>query len=551
MATCNPMGAGKWQDRYSESLRGRHCLIIPDNDPATKEFPDGGKGRYHARQVAQSLHGKAASVKIVDLVKLMPGLPEKGDVSDFLDLGGLLNDVEELAKETAEWTPSSNGNGVTTLNTLTRTPPSEEIEPPIVLPEWPDPLDEAAYFGLAGEIVRGVEKETEADPAAMLMQLLVAFGNIIGRTAYGQVGDAFHYTNEFLLLIGQTSAARKGTAWTEIKRFLRPIDEEWFRRQGPGLSSGEGLIYHVRDKVMGKEPIKDKGGRVTEYQDVITDHGVEDKRLLIVETEFARALQVMRREGTTLNSVVREAFDGGLIRSLTKGFPYQATGAHISIIGHITADELHKLLASTDLANGFTNRFLWIACRRARLLPFGGHPDDNMVIGFQNRLEAAVEFARAIGHVSWTKPAMKLWEDSYAGLVEPRSGAIANVVNRAEAHALRMAVITALINRKSAIELPHLQASLAMVGYSERSAGFILGDRLGDPEETAIMAYLQCKPSGATRTEIRRDVFHDNKPAHHVRIKLAALLKNGLARSESVPTAGRSQERWFLTPPHT
>ena len=81
LATCNPMGAGKWKNSFSEFLKGRHCRIIQDNDE---------KGRQHALQVAQSLQGKAASVKVIEL----PGLPEKGDVSDWLASG---HDAKELA----------------------------------------------------------------------------------------------------------------------------------------------------------------------------------------------------------------------------------------------------------------------------------------------------------------------------------------------------------------------------------------------------------------------------------------------------------------------
>ena len=86
VATCNAMGAGKWQDRYSDCLKDRHCRIIPDNDD---------KGRRHAWQVAQSLQGKAASVKIVEL----PGLPEKGDVSDWIASGGTGKQLDELAEQ--------------------------------------------------------------------------------------------------------------------------------------------------------------------------------------------------------------------------------------------------------------------------------------------------------------------------------------------------------------------------------------------------------------------------------------------------------------------
>lgn len=94
IATCNPGGAGKWKDSYSEALRGRHCRIIPDNDLS---------GRNHAQQVALSLQGKAASVKVVEL----PLLPEKGDVNDFLDSGRTTADLDELARQTEEWKPAA------------------------------------------------------------------------------------------------------------------------------------------------------------------------------------------------------------------------------------------------------------------------------------------------------------------------------------------------------------------------------------------------------------------------------------------------------------
>jgi putative DNA primase/helicase len=63
-ATTNPMGAGTWRDAYSEALRGARVVILPDNDDP---------GRRHVQQVAQSLQGKAASIKVVQL----PWLPEK------------------------------------------------------------------------------------------------------------------------------------------------------------------------------------------------------------------------------------------------------------------------------------------------------------------------------------------------------------------------------------------------------------------------------------------------------------------------------------------
>jgi hypothetical protein len=81
--TTNPGGAGKWSKNYSETLLGAHVVIVPDNDEA---------GQEHAASVASSLQGKAATVRIVNL----PGLPPKGDVSDWLAAGGTRKQLEEL-----------------------------------------------------------------------------------------------------------------------------------------------------------------------------------------------------------------------------------------------------------------------------------------------------------------------------------------------------------------------------------------------------------------------------------------------------------------------
>ncbi len=94
IATCNPMGAGKWRRGYAESLRGRKCVIVPDNDDP---------GRQHGQEVALSLHGVAASIRVVEL----PGLPEKGDVSDFLDLGGTIDQIRVFADAAQEWMPAA------------------------------------------------------------------------------------------------------------------------------------------------------------------------------------------------------------------------------------------------------------------------------------------------------------------------------------------------------------------------------------------------------------------------------------------------------------
>lgn len=89
VATSNVGGAGKWRDEYSLHLRGRNVVLLPDNDES---------GRQHCQSIAESLRGVAASVRWVDL----PGLEEKGDVSDWLDDGGTADELRKLATEAGQ-----------------------------------------------------------------------------------------------------------------------------------------------------------------------------------------------------------------------------------------------------------------------------------------------------------------------------------------------------------------------------------------------------------------------------------------------------------------
>jgi hypothetical protein len=284
----------------------------------------------------------------------------------------------------------------------------EDDDQPISSRPWPAPPYTLAYYGLAGEIALAVEPHTEADPIAILVQLLVAFGCAVGRGAYAIVGATRHFCNECVVIVGASSVSRKGTSWDEAQRFIVAADPTFSPRILGGMSSGEGLIFAVRDPVHGKEPIKE-GKNITGYRDVIIDHGEEDKRLLAHESEFGRQLKVLGREHNILSPVIRQAFDGKDLRNLTKA-AYHATGAHISIAAHITSFELKSLLSQVDAVNGVANRFLWVAAKRTKLLTFGGNLDPEEFDCLCRRLAAALEFAKKVGHVHWTQEAMRVWE---------------------------------------------------------------------------------------------------------------------------------------------
>jgi hypothetical protein len=225
-------------------------------------------------------------------------------------------------------------------------------DPPLPqAPPWPDPLAEEAFHGLPGKIVRALEPASEADPVALLVQLLVAFGNAAGKSAHFTVESDRHHANEFVVLVGKTSKARKGTSWGRIESLMREAEEQWAaERVQTGLSSGEGLIWAVRDPITRRERVKDRGA--VRDEDVEADPGVSDKRRLVVEPEFANVLKQTERQGNTRSAVLRVAWDGRDLRSMTTNNPARATGAHASLIGHIPATELQRYLTLTELANG-------------------------------------------------------------------------------------------------------------------------------------------------------------------------------------------------------
>jgi len=386
-------------------------------------------------------------------------------------------------------------------------------------------------------VVNAVEPHTEADPAAVLVSLLASFGNAIGQGTYFKVGPTLHHPKLFVALVGETSKARKGTSWHPVRELLYEVDPAWVEdRVVGGLSSGEGVIYAVRDPSYGKN----KQG-----EEVVVDEGEPDKRLMVLESELAGPLKVMSREGNTLSVVLREAWDGDRLRTLTKNSPTKASGAHVSVISHVTKEELLKHLNETEQANGFANRFLWLMVKRSKELPFGGdwHKVEKRLL--VERLRSAIEYGKSAGEISWGESARATWQEVYGPLSAGKPGLYGAVVGRAEAQMLRLATIYAVMDLSKTIELDHLKAALALWEYAEESARYIFGDATGDPVADQITEALRAADQeGLTRTEIR-DLFGRHKSTYQIDRALTLLLKTGRARRTSEDTGGRPTERWF------
>lgn len=414
--------------------------------------------------------------------------------------------------------------------------------------EWPAPPARDAFHGLAGEIVDTLAPHTEGDRAALLVSLLTGFGNIVGRGPGFRVGGTFHATNLYAVIVGPTAIGRKGTSWDEIERLLARVDPAWTERTDGTLSSGEGVIHAVRDAIgerraPRKGEIPDTDGLVQDTK----DPGEADKRLMVVEAEFAQALRVMRREGNTLSPIVRRLWDRGNVRMLTKNSPTRTTGALVSIIGHISADELRRQLDDAEIANGFANRFAYVCARRARELPFGGTLTDRALDPLVEQLRHAVRHGTVCAEIDMDTGARERWVSVYGRLSGERPGLLGAVTARAAPIARRLAVIYALMDLAPVIRLEHLDAALAVWDYCERSAAHVFGGRLGHPLADRLLAALRAAGDRGLDRVALHAVAGRHATATQLDEALAQLAGRQLARSERIATAGRPAERWCAT----
>jgi hypothetical protein len=509
-----------WQSDFNRFIAGANVVLLADHDRA---------GERLAESAVQKIKDAAASLRVIDLFADEP-LPEKHgrDVSDWLADGHTASELQKIIRDA----PLLSKPNPPVLIVNGGESDAEEISLPV--------LSNTALCGLAGDIVRTIEPHTESDNAALLIQLLSGFGNLINRTAYFRAENDSHYTKINVVLVGASSKGRKGSSFGHIRGLLTRVDPSFADCIQDGLSSGEGLIYHVRDKQEKKVAVKDKG-RIIDYQNEVVDEGASEKRAFVVEPEFARVLQVMRREGNTLSSIIRQAWDSDRL-SVMKVNSLKASGTQISIVGHITRDELRRNLEETETANGFANRFLWTFTKRSKLLPEGGNLQESDLNFAVEKLREAFEFAKTAGELRRNAEAREKWFDIYSRLSSGAPGLLGSVTSRAESQTMRLACVFAVLDCSNEIRLEHLNAALAVWQYCEDSARYIFGNRTGDRRADEIFEALQgAGDDGLDKTQIR-DLFSRHAKPDEINRALKMLLELGKIEQQKEQTGGRPRE---------
>lgn len=338
VTTTNPGGAGKWLPNMSAYLRGRDAIILPDNDQA---------GDDHALDVAAKLHGIARTVTIHRL----PGLPVKGDVSDWLATGGNSDDLTRIVIQQtvprAEPAESENGqppevdpedpgfDPAATGNVLPF-PTDGYIERPRAKPEFPK-------VGI--KIIRYADIEPALDTTDLIEDYLgagamsVLYGESNSGKTFFATNIAFHVAN----------------GWEWNGRYVERMGVIYCAMEGThGITNRVTALkveYGIEDGV----PM----GIITAPLDLCTS---DDDTAALIEAIVAEAKAIEFPTGLIIIDTVARAMAGGnenapddmgalvrngdLIRS--------ATGAHVMWIHHSGKDQARgarghsSLRAATD-----------------------------------------------------------------------------------------------------------------------------------------------------------------------------------------------------------
>ena len=402
----------------------------------------------------------------------------------------------------------------------------------------PDP---ACLYGLIGDVARAGSENTEANPYAIAANFIAYMSASVGRGPFMAVGNTWHHCRQFTLHIGRSGRGRKGDAVALVSRIdkaLSVLDEHAAPQvYRGGLSSREGLVLLIHDGYrQGKNKVEP----------------IHDKRLLVVESEFANVLQQGKRDGNTLSTALRDCWDGVSMKPATKSNRISATDPHINMCVAITPSELLSVMASRDLTNGFANRFLMIWAERMQITPFPKATSQEDVDKLAKRVLEVLNHCEAKRFVETDRMRIELTDAArsryvklYRGELNDNSAGerVTALLERRAPMLLRLAMLFALCDMTNEVDVQHIDAALAWVRYSVESVKFVFASAADEAAvseindiSAKIIVYLGGKKK-ATRTELTVECFGRHASKRQIDAALDELLSSSPPRItvESIP----------------
>ena len=408
--------------------------------------------------------------------------------------------------------------------------------------------------GLLGDIVYAACTSSEAHPVAVAANVLCFLCCAMGRAAYQRIGDAVIHPRVYALVVGKTGKARKGTAENTPRKIYHYADAILRKRQesqnrlrvhAGGLATGEGIGFAIRDP----READDKTGKGG-------DLGVNDKRLMVIESEMANVLAQVKRDGNILSPTIRNLWDGKDIEPLTKTSQITATRPHVVIMGQITGYELREKSSENDVASGLLNRFLILAVHRPKLVPLPEPTLEDVIHELAMRVADVIDFANQgdihannTHEITMGDAAKAMWCSQYPVITKVREGKAGSLMARSEVYARMLAMVFALIDRRSVIEPCDLDAALAWIDYWHQSITFVFltGDVETELSPIAKMVLeLVTVCPGVKLSELQE--HWNRKKTQEVKSALETLLNLSppmIEMRKDASTGGRVAQRYY------
>lgn len=394
--------------------------------------------------------------------------------------------------------------------------------------EFPIPSPEC-YYGIAGHFAKDACLQSEADPMGVLIHFLTWVGSYFGQEAALHLGDITAPPRLFSVTVS-SSGGGKGTSAAPVKRLMLDYVNKKLKkaglkagayRDGP-MSSGEGLAWAVRDP-----------GDTEDEEGNLIDKGVTDKRLMILEEEFAAVLQAARREGNTVSPAIRRFWDSGSFSPLTKNNRVTVTDAHVCFVGHITHEELVKRLGQSEYSSALASRILWVCVRRPRIVPIPESIPHQRMSSYASKIVDAIQFASKTKRLSLNEEALEIWRDMAVTLARSEIP----MSERARVQVLRIACIFALLDRTNQVNSEHLKAASHIWQYCAGSIVYIFEQ--DENEDAGKIIDALRKHGGLTTTQIRVGVFQQNIKSAEMNSLLKALEAKGRIQRVRQPRSSK------------